>query len=309
MDYAKAYPTDPLPSLWFFDEVSRRYGLQTHQPKKRTNGQNIVSRLKFPIRSIMKLGRIQQSSDFIGKKYVVGSREPVSVFSTSFYQGLELYQIRRVYAEKAECAIESLTEFWTKFPLAHVMRVDNGSAFRGSVSAEPNIGKFLTFLLNLKITPLFSAAYQSYTNPHIEGHNRTFTEKLWSKHHFTSLEEIDRECDRFNAESEEFFRWKFKERLVATDIHRLSRGSIIDDAILRSTKGKNIYFIRFVERWKESDDRAGVVVLNRFVPIPGSYANQYILAILHLETAMLDVLSEYDGIATIIARIPFSYTV
>lgn len=309
MDYEKGYPGEPLPSLWFVKDVVRRHGLQTHEPKKRTNGQNIVSRLKFPIQSIMKLGRIHQASDFIGKKYLAGSREPVSVFSTSFYQWFELYQIKRVLAEKAECAIECLTEFWTKFPLANVMRVDNGGAFRGSGSASANVGRFLTFLLNLKITPLFSAAYQSYTNPHIEGHNRTFTEKLWSKHHFRSLDEIDGECARFNDESEEYFLYRFKERLTDTGLRYLTDEDTIDDCVLRSTKGKKICFIRFVERWKESDDRIGIVVLNRFIVVTEQYLNQYVLATLHLDTGVLDIISEYDGVAKVITRTPFPYTV
>ena len=56
MDYAKKFPDDPLPSLWFVHDVVRRQGLQTHEPKKRKKGQNIVSRLKFPMRSIVGLG-------------------------------------------------------------------------------------------------------------------------------------------------------------------------------------------------------------------------------------------------------------
>lgn len=309
MDYAKTYPNDPVPTLWFIKDVVHRHALQTHEPKKRSKGQNIVSRLKFPIRSIVNLGRIHQASDFIGKKYIAGSREPVSVFSTSFYQWFELYQIRRVSAEKAECAIECLTEFWTKFPLANVMRVDNGGAFRGSGSAAANIGRFLTFLLNLKITPLFSAAHQSYTNPHIEGHNRTFTEKLWSKHFFTNVAEIDRECARFNDESREYFLYRFKERLAGTNIRYLTGGDVIDDRVLRSTQGKKIYFIRFVERWKESDDRTGIIILNRFVAVSEQYLTQYVLAALHLDTGILDIASEYDGVAKVIAQLPFPYTV
>ena len=61
MDYAKTYAADPVPSLWFVSDVVRRHGLQQNEPKKRGRGQNIVSRLKFPIRSIVRLGRIQQS--------------------------------------------------------------------------------------------------------------------------------------------------------------------------------------------------------------------------------------------------------
>lgn len=308
MDYAKMYPGSQVPSTWFVDDVVRRNHLQTHEPKKRTKGQNIVSRLLFPIQSIIKLGRIQQASDFIGKKFIAGRTEPISVFSTSYYQWFERYYIRRVEAEKAEHAIASLVTFWQTHPIADVMRVDNGMTFRGTGAAVGLVGRFVIFLLNRNVIPLFSSPYQSYTNPHIEGHNRTFTEKLWTKHHFTSLDEIDRECDRFNAESREFFEYKFKERLLSSHLRYLTDSSVPEHETLRSVAGKKIHFIRFVERWKETDARSGVIVLNRFISVPETYLNQYVFVVLNLETAMLHLYSEHHGISTEIFRQSFPYT-
>lgn len=308
MDYAKQFPKDPLPSEWFIKEVTRRAKLQTHEPKKRTKGQNIVSRLLFPITSIVGLGKIHQSCDFIGKKYIHGSKKPINIFSTSFYQWFEMYQIWRVLAETSEQAISKLTDFWKIFPVPHVMRMDNGMTFRGTGKVGAYIGKYLKFLLNLNIIPLFSSAYQSYTNPHIEGHNRTFTEKLWSKNFFNSSDEIDHECAKFNLESQEFFVWKFKDRLNKTDIRHVTQDSILDSEVLRSTKGKKICFIRFVERWKESNDTAGIVVLDRFVEIPQAYIGQYVFVTLNLETARLSVVSEHHNTITHVITQPFAFT-
>ena len=240
MDYAKRYPMEERPSLWFIDESVRQAGLQAHAPKKRTKGQTIIERHRFPIQTIVGLGRIQKACDFIGKKYIVGSHEPISVFSTGYYQWFELYQIYRVLAETVEEAVEPLARFWTDHPIPHVMRIDNASAFRGGVHHVAVIGRFLKFLLNSNVTPLFAAPYRSYTNPHIEGHNRTFTEKLWARHTFTSRAAIDRECARFNAESEELFRFKFSERLRAKGLryHRLGRR--INLQHLNTTRGKRI---------------------------------------------------------------------
>jgi len=308
MDYAKQYPKEPLPSLWFFDKAVRTAGLQTHEPKKRTKGMDIVKRLRFPIQSIVTLGRIQQAADFIGKKYIAGQSEPVNIFSAGYYQWLQLYQIWRVLAETAECATSCLQKLWTSTPIADVTRIDNGMMFRGGGRAEAHLGKFLKFLLNAGSTPLFSSAYQSYTNPHIEGHNRTFTEKLWTKHRFTSSEEIDTACVRFNAESREFYEFTFKERLTQRSLRYLNPQTPINTESLRSTKGKKICFIRFVERWKEEECENGIVVLNRFISIPEPYANQYVFAKLNLETSTLHVDEEHDGLATEILRQPFPYT-
>jgi len=307
MDYAKRYPKGSAPSLWFIDESVRSAGLQTHAPKKRTKGQNIIQRHRFPIQTVVGLGRIQQACDFIGKKYILGSREPISVFSTSYCQWFELYQIYRVLAESVEESVDRLGRFWRDHPIPQVMRIDNATTFRGSPHHPAVVGRFLKFLLNGQVTPLFVAPYRSYTNPHIEGHNRTFTEKLWSRHTFTSLEAIDAECARFNAESEEFFRFKFEERLRAKTLRYHGAGATINLQALTTTRGKRICFIRFVERWKERREETGIVVLERFIDLPAAYLNQYVFASLDLASAKLTILSEVEGQATVIAVRPFPY--
>ena len=306
MDYVKRYPQEELPSLWFIDESVRSAGLQTHAPKKRTQGQNIVQRHRFPIKTIVGLGRIHQACDFIGKKYIVGSRDPVSVFSTSYYQWFEIYQIWRVLGETVEEAVNRLGRFWVEHPIPQVMRIDNAMTFRGGGRHPAVISRFLKFLLNCHVTPLFAAPYRSYTNPHIEGHNRTFTEKLWARHTFTSLEAIDQECARFNAESEEFFRFKFVERLKAKGL-RYNRPAAANLQTLTTTRGKRICFIRFVETWKERNAEIGIVVLERFVDLPAPYLNQYVFATLDLATAILTVSSEVEGQVTVIRKQDFPY--
>lgn len=247
MDYAKQFSEDTLPSLWFFDKVVRDAGLQTHEPKKRKKGQGIVERLRFPIKSIVGLGRIQQSSDFIGKKWITGRKEPISIFGTSYYQWFQLYEIWRTVAESATCAIEKLSLLWQTTPIPDVMRMDNGMTFRGTGAGVARVGTFLKFLLNLGVTPLFSSPYQSYTNPHIEGHNCTFTDKLWGTNVFKTVEAIDVECERFNEESREYYEYAYKERLTQKSLRFLSpERSIVTDH-LQNTHGKKVCFIRFVQ--------------------------------------------------------------
>ena len=308
MDYAKQFPNDTLPSLWFFDKTVRDAGLQTHEPKKRKRQQGIVERLRFPIKSIVTLGRIHQSSDFIGKKWITGRSEPISIFSTGYYQWFQLYQIWRTVAESSEYAIQCLTTLWRTTPLPNVMRIDNGMTFRGTGAAVGRIGRFVKFLLNLNITPLFSSPYQSYTNPHIEGHNRTFTEKLWGKHHLSSLDEIDTECVRFNAESREYYDFAFQERLKQKSLRFIVPEQTIVTDTLKGTRGKKVCFIRFVERWNERERAVGVVLLNAFVSLPEPYVNQYVFVTINLETATLLVYSEHEGTSTEILRQPFPYT-
>lgn len=308
MDYAKQFRDEKLPSLWFFDKVVRDAGLQTHEPKRRKKGQGIVKRLRFPIKSIICLGRIHQSSDFIGKKFITGRSEPISIFSTSYYQWLQLFQIWRTEAESATCAIARLSTLWQTTPIPNVMRMDNGMTFRGTGAGVARVGTFLKFLLNIGITPLFSAPYQSYTNPHIEGHNRIFTEKLWGRHVFKTIEEIDAECARFNDESREYYEYAFKERLAQKSLRFLVPERTIITDRLQDTRGKKVCFIRFVEQWLERGRASGIVLLNRFVVLPEAYLNQYVFVTVNLETAMLTITSEHDGIVDEILRQKFPYT-
>lgn len=307
MDYALAHPTDALPSLWFIGDIFRQHGLQTKQPTPKGKKQGIVERLRFPITSIINLGVIQQAADFVGKRWIAGRTEPITIFSTCYYQWLKQFKIWRTTAETSECAIACLSEFWRADPIPNVCRIDNGMQFRGTGRGVANIGHFLKFLLNIGITPLFSSPYQSYTNPHIEGNNRTVG-GLWSANHFTGTDMLDREIERFNAEHEVYVRWKFKERLADASLRRLAKDDLIETDVLRSTQGKKVVFIRFVERWKERGDQIGIILLNRFVPIPDPFVGQYVLASVNLETAMLTVIEEHDGVTNTILEVPYPYT-
>jgi hypothetical protein len=309
MNYATQHPDLSLPSEWFINQVTRDHNLQTRVPKKKQKGQGIVERLRYPACSLVKLGRIQQSVDYIGKKFISGQTKPISIFATSYYQWLKLYRIYRVFSETAEAAITSLSDFWKTFPLPNVLRMDNGMPFRGTGVQEGHIGRFVTFLLNLGITPLFSAQYQSFTNPHIEGHNSTFTQKLWSRHAFGSPEEIDIEIERFNAESKTFYEWKHKERLAQSSLRFFNSERSVSSTNLHSTYGKRVYFLRQVARWEESDHRFGIVILNRFVDIPSEYYNLYVLCILNLHSATLSVTLEIEGNASEILSVPFAVVI
>ena len=73
MDYAKQYQDEQLPSIWFIKKAVRQAGLQTRKPKKRKKGGSQY--LLYPVQAIKGLGSVQQSADFIGKKYIAGQRQ------------------------------------------------------------------------------------------------------------------------------------------------------------------------------------------------------------------------------------------
>jgi hypothetical protein len=304
MDYARYYPADELPTSWFIDQVVREHQLQTRKPKPgRVKGGSEY--LLYPKTAIAHLGFIQQSADFIGKKYISERSEPINIFSTCYYRPFKLYQISRIDAEKALWAIKELQKQWHLYPVPHVLRLDNGVQFRGTASGKRALGLFVVFLLNQNVVPLFGSPSKPWTNPHVEGHNRVFNEKVWRKNFFTSVEHIDRECQRFNSESLELFQFKYASLTKRRRYRTLAQGDwnrSVDT--LRTRKEKKIYFIRFVES-PDSDHSAQIIVMNETVLLPERYNHQFVFVEWDLQREQLTLYSEHQGILTRVHQIPF----
>ena len=306
MDYAKQYPEEQLPSIWFIKKAVRQAGLQTRKPKKRKKGASQY--LLYPVQAIRDLGSVQQSADFIGKKYITGRREPINIFSTSYYAPFKLYQIMPVPAEKSVFAIEKLTQLWRKYPLPNVLRIDNGMQFRGSGLSKRSLGMFLKFLLNLNIKPLFGSPSKPWTNPHIEGHNRVFNEKVWGRNLFTDTDQVAQECKRFNSESQEYFYYKYAQQIFNGNYPYIEPDQNIETGKLLSVKGKRIFFIRFVES-PEKDKKAYIKILNEHVSLPEKYNHQFVFAEWNIEKEKLFIYSEYKKIVTLIMERTFNLNI
>lgn len=306
MDYAKQYPNEQPPSIWFIDETVRKSGLQTRKPKKRKKGGSQY--LLYPVQAIRNLGSVQQSADFIGKKYISGQRDPINIFSTSYYAPFKLYQIKPVQAAKAVYAIENLIRLWRKHPLPNVLRIDNGLQFKGAGRAKRSLGTFLKFLLNLNIKPLFGSPSKPWTNPHIEGHNRVFNEKVWGRNFFTDTDQVAQECKRFNSESLEYFHYKYAHQIFNDNYPYIETNQDIETDKLLSVKNKRIFFIRFVES-PEKDKRAYINILNERISLPEKYNHQFVFAEWNIEKEKLIIYSEYKKAASLIMERTFNLNI
>lgn len=302
MDYCKLYPDEERPSIWHIDQVVRQAGLQSRKPKTRRRGGSTY--LLYPTESMKRLGVIQQSADFIGKKYLAGSSTPVTIFSSCYYRPFKMYHIQRTEAEKAAFAMEILLQLWSQYPVPHVFRMDNGGPFRGTGRSPRRLGTFVVFLLNLGIVPLFGSPSRPWTNPAVEGHNRVFTEKVWKKNRFRGLEEIDRENDRFNQEGREYFRFRYEALAQRFRWRCLLPSRKIQCEHLRTRRNKKITFIRFVgPSIEEPNDH--ITIMNERVFLPERYAHQFVFATWDLQSEQLTVVSEFQGTTKPVLRIPF----
>ena len=302
MDYESQFPKLLVPKTWYIDKVIREAGLQTKKPKKRKKGGSEY--LLYPIQCVRNLGYVQQSADFIGKKYISRRSEPINIFSSSYYSPFKLYQIKRILAEKSTYAIEELIKQWKIYPIPNIFREDNGLQFRGTARGKRYLGMFLRFLLNLNITPLFGSPSKPWTNPHIEGHNRVFNEKVWGNNLFTSLEQIDIECERFNQESLDLFKYKYSELVANGNFRYMEKNQKIITDRLQSKKNKKIYFIRFIESIEEKR-KASIVILNETVYLPEKYNHQFAFVEWNIEKEQLLIYSEYKKNINLINQIKF----
>ena len=303
MDYFKKYPNDEIPSIWRIDKAVRNANLQTKKPKvkKKKGGSKY---LLYPIQCIRNLGYIQQSADFIGRKYIAGRTEPINIFSDSYYAPFKLYGIKRILAEKAIYVIEILRKKWRKFPIPNVFRMDNGLQFRGSAIAKKAIGMFLRFLLNLNIIPLFGSPSKPWTNPHIEGHNRVFNEKVWNTNFFKNINQIDKECRKFNEENLELFKFRYSQLIFNGKFNYLEpEQEIIIDRLI-TTKNKKVYFIRFVESI-DRNHKAIIIILNTLIYLPEKYSHQFVFVEWDIEKEQLLIYSEFENQITLIYRVKF----
>lgn len=302
MHYHKLYPHEPIPSLWYIDELVRRAGLQGRKPKKRRPGGSVY--LLYPTESMRHLGLIQQSGDFIGKKYLDGSSSPVTVFSSCYYCPFKLYHIQRTETEKAVFAISILARLWKNYPRPNVFRMDNGGPFRGTGHSPRRLGTFVVYLLNLGITPLFGSPSKPWTNGAVEGHNRVFSEKIWAKKRFHNVDEIDEEIDRFNSESVEFFLYRYQALVERFSDRRLALSSNTFSDQLQTRRNKKVAFVRFVGPAID-EPKDHITIMNERVFLPEQYSHQFVFALWDLQHQDLTITSEYNGKTHRVSRIPF----
>lgn len=272
-----------------------------NQNRKRKTGLNIFSTV---VECIKQIGCVHQSADFIGKKYIAGRTEPINIFSNSYYAPFKLYQIARTLAEKAVYALNVLYKQWRVYPIPDVFRMDNGLQFRGGGRGKRFVGTFLRFLLNLEVIPLFGSPSKPWTNPYVEGHNRVFSEKVWGRNFFTSEEQIDQECERFNQESLELFHFKYTQMIVNGNYRYIEKDQKVTTDKLETRKGKKIYFIRFVESC-EQQGKAYIIILNEKIRLPEKYAHQFVFVEWNIERNLMLIYSEYRKLITLIHQLKF----
>lgn len=274
--YRRRYPRSPVPPLRTIGRMLKALGLSS--PRKRGRGQGAARYLCYPEHTVYHaLGQRVMEADFIGKKYLAGRTAPVNFVGLCFKHDPKLRYFQRVTGETTAALVAVCEEFFARFETPDVVKVDNGPAALGSGSAKRTVSRFMVFLLEQHITPVFSVPKKPFSQASIEGNNSVFARKFWNTQTFKSLRMLDRRLGWFNTSSQ---------RYTGYEPPSQKRPSRTKSFVPK------VYFIRQVR--EDPDHGPCIDVLNEKIVLPVSYTNYFVLAEWNLKTERLAIFFEKD---------------
>ena len=298
-NYRNLYPHLEPPTLYFITKTLREAGLTTGSKKK---GKNPSQYMNYPKGALDKLGKIVLGIDFVGPRYLKNNSNGIHFLSRKYIRPVQYGLIDRVEGQTSDAALRLLINDWKNHPLPEVLRMDNDAAF-GEHSSHPRcIGRFTKVLLNLGITPLYSAPRQPWNNGATEGYNSMFARKFWERLRFNDEEEIDVAIHQFNMEYERYNQLvgnnvgaeKVKGRVLSADFElpqKYQQG-------LKRNRSMKIYWLHIVRQESERARAKGcgaIYLLGEEIYLSKQYINQYTLTKLDIMTGQLSVMVEAKG--------------
>jgi hypothetical protein len=125
-------------------------------------------------------------ADFIGKKFLEGRSEPLNFVGMSFKKVPRIRCFYRVNAQTTEALVTTCQDFFKRFEIPDVIKVDNAQTTIGTGSGKRCLSRFMIFLLKKKIIPVFSVPRKPFSQASIEGNNSVFSRKFWNSMRFNS---------------------------------------------------------------------------------------------------------------------------
>ncbi len=279
----------------FVDRTLKEAGMVKSQQKKR---KGLSKYMKYPQRTLTKLGKSMMSIDFIGPKYLQGSNRGISFLSCKYIRPEKQGIVKRVSGQTTEQTIKILKEIWKDNPIPDVVKADNDSAFGANLSHDKCLGRLALFFLNLGVTPLYVAPRSPWNNGENEGFNSVFSKKFWNKLQFTDEDEIDIKIKDFNIAYEKYSKLIFDNPEINTAKYIEEFKNVnLENKQVKKFKTHIIYFLRIVRRKNEkgSDKEYGFIeILNQKIKMPKKLINLFVFCTLDLKSKKLIISSEID---------------
>lgn len=281
----------------FVERTLKEAGM-VKSPKKKRNG--LSKYMKYPQRTLNKLGKSMMSIDFIGPKYLKGSAKGVNFLSCKYIRPNKEGIVKRINGQTTEQTIKILKEIWKDNPIPDVIKLDNDSAFGTNLPHDKCLGKLALFFLNLGIIPVYIAPRTPWSNGENEGFNSVFSKKFWNRLQFTDEDEVDIKIKDFNVAYEKYSKLISNNPEINSTAKYINvfKNVNLENKQVRKFKSYVIHFLRIVRRKNEkgSDKEYGFInILNQEIKIPKELINIFLFCTLDLKSKKLIIGNELDN--------------
>lgn len=283
-EYHRLFPCSCLPPRSFVAEVIKR-NCKVERRKKRVPGGSKY--LHYPEATIKTLGKTIQEIDFAGGRTLKGEKKIIHLFFRVYTQPFKLPLVSRINSPSGQEALNILVEDWKKYSLPDILKMDNDTAFMATGRYhELWLSKFICTILNLGITPCFTAYNKPWNNGCVEGANSVFVRKILKKTYIKNASHLEEEMDKFN---QAYFR-----RLKGISKDKTLSETFAPPLVKQTTLGKDlkkptIYFIRQV---LEEDGQPAISVFKVPTKLDKQYLKQFVLVKLDVYDKKLTVFYE-----------------
>jgi len=229
--------------------------------------------------------------DFIGPRFIKDHKEPLHFLSIRYIRPVKCHIFIRIKSQRTVEVLKVFSKLFFEgdYPIPDVMQMDNDSAFRGYIERKGTIGRVTKWLLHNGAISIFNAQKSPWNNGSVEGGNSVFDRKFWTKFHFTSVKDVDLKLKKFNEEYDVYLR---AEKKFPKKSKPIIKPTTFKAKNICSFKQTSFYILRVVRENRYG--KCQIEVLNRYITLPSSYRNQYVIAKINVEDQWIEILQERD---------------
>ncbi len=280
-------------SLWFISSQLKEHRLVKSHSKKKKGGSKYM---KYPVKTLNKLGSSMMSLDFIGPRYLKNSSDHINFISCKYIRPNKEGIVKRITGQTTQQTIEILQQVWEDYFIPEVLKVDNDGAFGSNLTHKKCIGRLTVFLLNLGVKPLYIAPRSPWNNGEVEGFNNVFSKKFWNRISFENEQEIDIKIKDFNFEYEKY------SQLISNNPEIENKKKISDfkksnlfSKKVNDFREKNIYFLRIVRRIGEKgeeSEKGFINILGEVITLNQDIINLFVFCKIDLKNKEIIISTE-----------------
>lgn len=285
-EYQRNYPPETSPPRSFVAKVIKA-NCKVDRRRKRVKGGSRY--LHYPAESIKRLGEIIQEVDFSGARTLKGEKQLVHLLFRVYTQPFKLPQVSRVSSPCGQETIDALVNEWKGLPLPDVLKMDNDTVFMPAGGHQEYwTERYICALLNMGITPLFTAFNKPWNNGSVEGVNSVFQRKVFGRHIRDSTH-LDSQITLFN----QTYLKRLKSLPAGDKLSAQFRVPLLAKVVLKDDlENPTVYFIR--QALDKTTQGSAISVFKVPIKLDKQFLKQFVLVKLNVYRKILRVFYEIE---------------